>query len=150
MEIQPDFEELLALFNAHGVEYMVVGGYALAFHGAPRYTGDMGLNVAPTLDNAQRILDALNAFGFGTVGLESRDLATENKVVQLGVSPVRIDLLTSLSGVYWKEAHARRVPGQYGAVPVYYIGRDDFIRNKKAIGRYQDLADSEALGGNPD
>ena len=107
MEIQRDFKELLELFNAHSVEYLIVGGYALAFHGAPRFTGE--------------------------------------NVIQLGVPPVRVDIMTSLTGVGWQKAEAGKVAGNYGDTRVYFIGKDDFISNKRALGRRRDLADLEAL-----
>jgi hypothetical protein len=146
METQPDFRELLALFNAHHVEYLVVGGYALAFHGAPRFTGDLDILVNPDTANAQRILAALAAFGFVSVGLTLSDFACPDQVVQLGVPPVRIDLITSITGVSWDEAWAGRVTGRYGDIPAHYIGRDQFIANKRATGRAKDVADLEGLG----
>jgi len=146
MASQQDFKELLELFNAHRVEYLIVGGYALAFHGAPRFTGDLDLLVRPSSDNAVRLLAALTAFGFGALDLTLDDFATPDRVVQLGVPPVRIDLLTSISGISWEEAQAGMVRGTYGGVPVDFIGRAQFIANKRATGRRRDLADLEALG----
>lgn len=146
MEIQQDFKELLELFNAHKVDYMIVGAFALAFHGAPRYTGDLDILVRADQLNAKRILDALNEFGFGKIGLEEKDFSNLDYIVQLGVSPVRIDLITSITGVSWQEARHGRQEGIYGEVPVYYIGKQEFIANKKALGRKRDLADIEALG----
>ena len=146
MEVQPDFRELLALLNAHSVEYMIVGGYALAFYGAPRFTGDLDVFVRPTAQNAVRILAALNDFGFGSLNLGAEDFSTQDRVVQLGVPPVRVDLITSLSGVSWETCWASRQPGAYGDVPVAFIGREQFIANKRAVGRTKDLADLEALG----
>jgi hypothetical protein len=148
MEVQQDFKELLELFNAYRVQYVIVGGYALAFHGAPRYTGDIDILVRPDEDNARRVLSALHEFGFGSVGLEISDFCSPEKVVQLGVPPVRADIITSISGVSWEEAFSGRVKGKYGDIPVFYIGRDQFILNKEAIGRKKDLADLEALGEN--
>ncbi|MBN1392667.1 MAG: nucleotidyltransferase family protein [Sedimentisphaerales bacterium] len=145
MEIQNDFKELLELFNAHKVEYIVVGGYALAFHGAPRFTGDIDLLVKPDSKNARRILAALNYFGFGSLDLSESDFTRQNSVVQLGVPPVRIDIITSLSGVDWDKAQAGKVAGDYGGVAVYFLGKKEFILNKKATGRKKDLADIEAL-----
>ncbi len=145
MEVQPDFKELLALFNAHDVEYMIVGGYALAFHGAPRFTGDLDLYVKPTPDNARRILNALREFGFESLELTPRDFQEPDKVIQLGVPPVRVDILTAISGVSWDQAEASQVEGTYGDVPVYFIGRDQLVANKRAAGRKRDLADLEAL-----
>jgi hypothetical protein len=146
METQPDFRELLALFNAHHVEYLIVGGYALAFHGAPRFTGDLDIFVHPEAANAQRILAALAAFGFASVGLSANDFERPDQVVQLGVPPVRIDLITSITGVSWDEAWTGRVTGRYGDIPVSYIGRAQFVANKRAIGRMKDVADLEGLG----
>ncbi len=146
MEIQKDFKELLELFNAQKVEYIIVGGYALAFHGAPRFTGDIDLFVKPDADNAQRILAALSEFGFGSLDLSENDFTSDENVIQLGVHPVRIDIMTSLSGVEWEKAEAGKVSGRYGDTEVYFIGREDFITNKKALGRKRDLADLEALG----
>ncbi|HAS52630.1 MAG: hypothetical protein A2X56_05780 [Nitrospirae bacterium GWC2_57_13] len=146
METQTDYKELLALFNAHEVRYMIVGAYALAFHGAPRYTGDLDILVRPDRENSGRILRALDAFGFGSLGLTIDDFAVPDRVVQLGVPPVRVDIVTSITGVSWDEAEASRAAGRFGSVPVSYIGKDAFIRNKRALGRMKDLADAEALG----
>ena len=146
MDVQSDFEELLALFNAHKVKYLVVGGYALAFHGSPRTTGDIDIFVQASVSNAKRIMKALAKFGFGSVGLTQKDFEKEDKVVQLGVPPVRIDILTSLTGISWKSAYASKVKGMYGSVPVFYVGRKQFVVNKRATGRKKDAADLEALG----
>ena len=146
METQPDFRELLVLFNARHVEYLIVGGYALAFHGAPRFTGALDLFVNPDAANAQRILTALEAFGFASVGLTPSDFERPDQVVQLSVPPVRIDLITSITGVSWDEAWAGRIAGRYGDIPVSYIGRAQCIANKRATGRTKDVADLEVLG----
>ena len=146
MEIRNDFKELLELFNNHKVEYLIVGGYALAFHGAPRFTGDIDLFVRPARENAERILAALKDFGFGSLDLSEDDFSVPGKVIQLGVPPVRIDIVTSISGVSWERADTGKVPGQYGQTPVCFISRVDFIANKRAIGRRKDAADIEALG----
>ncbi len=146
MEVQPDFRDVLELFNEHKVDYLIVGGYALAFHGAPRYTGDIDIFVRSDQDNAQRVMKALDAFGFGSVGLKTEDFQYPDKVVQLGVPPVRIDIVTSVTNVSWETAASNRVEDKYGDVAVHYIGRNEFISNKRAIGRKKDLADLEALG----
>jgi hypothetical protein len=147
MEIRTDFRELLELFNKHKVEYLVVGGYALAFHGAPRFARDIDLFVRPTSENAGRILAALDDFGFGSLNLSKDDFTTPGMVVQLGVPPVRIDIITRVSGVPWEKADAGKASGFYADIPVFFIGRDDFIANKRATGRTKDAADIEALGG---
>jgi len=146
MEVQQDFKELLELLNAHKAEYIIVGAYALAFHGVPRFTGDMDILVKPDPKNAEKILAALEEFGFGSQDLTISDFQNPDKVVQLGVAPVRVDLITSLTGVTWQQANEGKVKGTYGDVPVYYIGRKDFLSNKKALGRKKDLADIETLG----
>jgi predicted nucleotidyltransferase len=147
MEIRTDFKELLELFNKHKVEYLIVGGYALAFHGAPRLTRDIDLFVRPTSENAERILLALDEFGFGSLNLSREDFTTPGMVIQLGVPPVRVDIITRVSGVPWEKADAGKVSGYYGDTPVFFIGREDFIANKRATGRAKDAADIEALGG---
>jgi hypothetical protein len=146
MEVQKDFKELLELFNVHKVKYLIVGGYALAYHGAPRYTGDMDIFVKPDIENALCILKALDEFGFGSVGLKEEDFISPNKVVQLGYPPVRIDIITSLSGVSWDQAFIECEKGRYGDLIINYIGKEQFILNKRASGRKKDLADLEALG----
>jgi hypothetical protein len=146
MEVQRDFRDLLELLNAHKVEYMIVGAYALAFHGAPRYTGDIDIYVRPDPENAQRVMVALNDFGFGSAGLKAADFEIGDKVVQLGFPPVRVDIVTSITGISWEEAVSGRVEGTYGDIRVHYIGREQFISNKRVLGRKKDLADLEALG----
>ena len=146
MEVQPDFKDLLGLFNVYKVEYMIVGGYALAFHGAPRYTGDIDIYVKPGSQNAELIMKALADFGFSSVGLTVEDFENPDKVIQLGVPPVRVDIITSISGVSWKDASSGYVDGKYGDVPVKYIGLNEFIINKRTTGRKKDLSDLEALG----
>ncbi len=142
MEIYQDFKELLELFNAKKVEYMVVGGHAVAFHGAIRATKDIDVYVRPTADNAQRVMDALDAFGFGNVGLKKEDFEKPDQVIQLGFPPVRIDLITSIAGVSWEQAAEGESQGEYGGEPVPFIGRSDLIVSKKATGRPRDLADA--------
>ncbi|MCU0612852.1 MAG: hypothetical protein MUE60_13825 [Candidatus Eisenbacteria bacterium] len=114
MEAQPDFRELLALLNSHGVEYVIVGAHALAFHGAPRYTDDMDIYLRADRENARRVMSAPLEFGFGSMGLSDEDFSASGRVVQLGCPPVRIDLLTGLSGVSWDEVAAGSVRGEYG------------------------------------
>ncbi len=146
MELQNDFKELLELFNAHDVQYLIVGGYALAYFGAPRYTGDIDIFVKSDSKNASLILKALSDFGFGSAGLKLEDFTNTDNIIQLGYPPVRIDIMTSISGVSWEDAYNGREEGKYGDVPVYFIGLDQYIQNKRASGRKKDLADLEALG----
>jgi len=145
MEVYRDFKELLELFNAHRVEYLIVGAYALAVHGVPRATGDLDLWVNPTPENASRILGALEEFGVGGLDLSVADFVKPEHVVQLGVQPVRVDLVTAIDGVRWDKAWQGRFAGEYGSVPTHYLGRQEFVANKRASGRQKDLADLEAL-----
>jgi hypothetical protein len=146
MEVQKDFKEFLELLNEYNVEFLIVGGYALAFHGAPRFTGDIDIFVKPEKDNAVRILKALGAFGFGSLDIAISDFLKLDNIIQLGVPPVRIDLITSISGVTWEEANNSKDSGKFGDVPVSFIGKQQFIINKRASGRKKDLADLESLG----
>jgi hypothetical protein len=146
METQDDFRELLAFFNAQKVKYVIVGAHALAFHGVPRYTGDFDIPVKPDHDNAQAILMALHEFRFASAGLTVEDFTLPEKIVQLGYPPVRIDLITSITGVRWEDVYTSAAGGTYGEVPVQYIGKNEFIANKKAIGRHKDLTDIEMFG----
>jgi hypothetical protein len=146
MEVQQDFRDLLEFFNKNKVEYIIVGAYALGFHGVPRYTGDLDVLVRPDPLNAGNLMRSLHEFGFGSVGLMEADFEQEGRVIQLGVPPVRVDIMTSITGVSWEQAHSGRVPGQFGDLSVHYIGREDLIRNKRALGRKKDMADLEAIG----
>ena len=148
METEKDFKELLELFNSHKVDYLIVGGFALAFHGAPRMTGDMDIFVKSDPENAQRIVAALADFGLQSLGFTASDFEKPNVVVQLGVPPVRVDIITSLTGITWEQAVAGKVRGMYGDITVFYIGLSEFVVNKKATGRKRDLADLESLGKN--
>jgi hypothetical protein len=145
MEIYQDFKELLELLNAQKVEYVIVGAHALAFHGYIRATKDIDLYVRPTAANAERIMAALDAFGFGKVGLEAKDFQEPEQTIQLGYPPIRIDLITSLTGISWDQAAEGRCQGEYGGTPVPFLGRAELIANKKASGRPRDLADVDSL-----
>ena len=117
----------------------------MAFHAKPRFTKDIDLLVEPTAENAERLLHALRDFGFGAVDLTVQDFTTPGRIVQLGVPPNRVDLMTMIDGVSFPEAWAGRIEGRFGAVPVCYIGKAELVRNKRATGRAQDVADLEAL-----
>ncbi len=145
MELQSDFKELLELLNENSVKYLIIGGYAVAFYGAPRFTGDLDLYIQPTRENAEKLMKSLLAFGFGGLDLNVADFINPERVVQLGVPPVRIDFVTSIDGVTWAEAWANRVSNVYAGIDVIFIGRNELIRNKKASGRKRDLSDVEAL-----
>ena len=143
--LQSDLKEFIGLLNSLNVEYLVVGGHAVAFHGHPRFTGDIDFFVRANAENAERVLRALDAFGFGSLGIRAVDLAQRNKVVQLGRPPNRIDLLTSISGVDFESAWKSRVPADLDGYPVNFIGVDDLLKNKQASGRPKDLADAAKL-----
>jgi hypothetical protein len=145
MRPAPDFKELLELFNARGVEYLIVGGFAMAHHGAPRATGDLDLWVCPATENARRALSALDDFGFASLGLKPSDLTKPETVVQLGDPPVRIDIISSIDGVTWDQAKQGQSLGDFGGMKAPYLGRREFIANKRATGRKKDLADIEVL-----
>lgn len=135
--------------TAHGARFLVVGGHAVAFHAKPRFTKDVDVFVESSADNAQRVLDALEEFGFGNVGLVVGDFTQPDRVVQLGYPPSRIDILTSIDGVGFEEAWQGRSLGRYGETPVPFLGKADLIKNKRASGRQQDLLDLEWLLDEP-
>lgn len=139
-----DFREFAESLAAHHVEYLVVGGYALAAHGHPRYTGDIDFWVRHSDDNLARLLQALRDFGFGSLGLGVADFALDT-VVQLGQPPRRIDLLTSIDGVDFESCYQRKDVVDMGGLPLNIIGLQDFKANKRATGRLKDLADLESL-----
>ena len=143
--LNKDFSEFVSLLNAHGVEYLVVGGYALAAHGHPRFTGDLDIWLEMSEMNAGRTLAALHEFGFGSLNIAVADLLKADTVVQLGYPPGRIDLLTSIDGVSFANCAGRREIVQINSLAVPFIGLDDFKINKRASGRLKDLADLESL-----
>jgi len=145
MDLNKDFRDLCALLNARNVEYLIVGGYAVAFHGAPRFTGDIDLFIRPAEENMKRMLEAVREFGFPTADVTTQMLLERNTIVQLGREPRQIHLMSSISGVTWETAWNSREPGTYMDVKVFYIGREELIANKRACGRTKDLADVEAL-----
>jgi len=147
VNIPKDFREFLQSLSDNSVEYVVVGGYALAFHGAPRFTGDIDILIRPTGENAQRLITALGDFGFSELKLTVQDFTSIDQVVQLGVPPMRIDLLTSIDGVDFATAAGGSLRVEISDLTVPIIGRDALITNKRASGRPKDLADLEALGG---
>ena len=150
MQLDRDFKEFVALLNAHNVRYLIVGGYAVAAHGLPRYTGDFDTWLWLSKENAQRVLGVLDEFGFGGLAIAEEDFSREDSVVQLGYPPHRIDLLTSISGVNFEEAWLRRLDVEIEGEVVGFIGREDLITNKRAVGRPQDLADVARLIGGSD
>ncbi len=142
-----DFVDLLRAFVEHDVRFLIVGAYALGVHGRPRATGDLDVWVEPASDNAARVMQALRQFGAPLEQVTEDDFSRPGIVFQMGLPPLRIDVLTELSGLTFDEAWPGRARANFGPVTVDVIGRDDFIKNKRATGRPRDLGDIDALGG---
>ncbi len=140
-----DFKDLLEAFNAAGVRYLIIGGYAVIKHTEPRFTKDLDLWVATDIENSEKVYAALVEFGAPIEDLGPSDFAQPDAFFTMGLSPSRIDIMFDLNGVDVGQAWERRVEGMFGDVPVHFIGRDDLINNKEAVGRLQDLADAEKL-----
>jgi predicted nucleotidyltransferase len=145
MTLSPDFREFIRLLNENKVRYLIVGGYAVAFHGHPRYTKDLDVWIEGRSSNIRRLLRALDAFGFGTLDLTVDDFLEPDTVVQLGRPPQRIDLLTDVDGVGFEESDEARRDADMDGITVRFIGMDQLRANKNASGRHQDRADLENL-----
>jgi hypothetical protein len=144
MALSKDWREFLELLNSRGVDYVIVGAQSLAFHGRPRHTGDLDILVRPTPANARLLLALLNQFGFEESNFKETDFLEPEQIIQLGRAPSRIDLLTSISGVSTNEAFASKISAMLDGIPVL-LGKNALIRNKRAVGRPQDLADLAVL-----
>ncbi len=140
-----DFKELLSLFNEEHVRYLIVGAFALAYFGRPRYTKDLDIWVDPAGDNPARVFRALATFGAPLGNVSVEDFGDEDTIFQIGVEPLRIDILAGISGVAFAGAWSRRVHAEYAGVAVNIISRDDYVANKTASGRPHDLRDIETL-----
>jgi hypothetical protein len=145
MDIRPDWNEWLEFLNKNEVDFVIIGAYAVAHHGVPRLTGDLDVLVFPSAENAERVLQALEEFGFGSLGLEKGDFEVECQTIQLGFPPGRIDILTSVSGVANAEVFRSAVPGLLGSHGVRFISRELLLRNKLAAGRSKDVQDVARL-----
>ena len=145
MKIEKDYEELLKLFNRNKVKYCIIGAFAVAFHARPRYTKDIDILIEPTIENAKKVVKSLNEFGFESLGLSKKDFCRKGKIVQLGYEPVRVDLLTSVQGVTFKEVWENKAAGTYGQEKVFFAGQEELIKTKKISKRKQDLADLDIL-----
>jgi len=143
--LSPDFREFIASLSDNQVRYLVVGGYAVAFHGNPRYTKDLDVWIEMNQENAVRIVKALKQFGFESLGLKEDDFMVPNQILQLGYPPNRIDVHNSLEGVDFASCYASRNQVEMDGVPVNFIDRENLKKNKQASGRQQDLADLENL-----
>jgi hypothetical protein len=145
MVISKDFKEFIRLLNENKVRYLVVGGYAVAFHGYPRYTKDLDLWIWLDKDNAKRLIEVLDNFGFGSLNFSIDDFLNPDNVIQLGSPPNRIDLLTGLDGVDFETCYSAKLELKTDNIIVNFIDLENLKRNKKASGRLQDLADLEKL-----
>ncbi len=145
MALNKDWREFLELLNSRGVDYVIIGAQSLAFHGRPRHTGDLDILVRPTPDNARLLLALLNELGFEQSSFNETDFLEPEQIIQLGRVPSRIDLLTSLTGVTTDQAVDAKVSAIIDGIPVFVLGRDASIRNKRAVGQPQDLADLSVL-----
>jgi hypothetical protein len=144
-KLHPDWREFIELLNSHQVRYLIVGGFAVAFHGYPRLTEDIDFFLDASHENARRVLRALEDFGFGSLDLSEADFSTADRVVQLGYAPYRIDLITSISGVTFDEAWERRLTADLEGIPTQFVDRESLVRNKLATGRDKDRVDAKEL-----
>lgn len=141
-----DFKEFIQLLNDNQVRYLVVGGYAVALHGYPRFTKDIDIWIDLAPANAERIISALEQFGFGSLGLVEQDFLEADTIIQLGYPPRRIVLLTTLSGVDFDQCFTVKVVVDMDGLPINFIDLENLKKNKRATGRAQDIADIENLG----
>lgn len=140
-----DFKELLKLLNSAQVEYLIVGGYAVAFHGHPRATGDLDIWIAPTVETANRVSAVLQEFGFPASSVAAEFFLQRGKIIRMGIPPVRVEFLTGISGVEFDPCYARRNRAVLDGVEASIISRADLEQNKRAAGRAKDKADLENL-----
>lgn len=145
MKLNKDLREFIELLNSHRVEYVLVGGHAVAYHGYPRYTGDIDFLVRPSEENASRLLAVLKDFGMGALGLTSTDFTSPGQIIQFGYPPNRIDLITKISAVTFDEAWSSRIEINMDGLPVSILSKASLLKNKRASGRAKDLADVEEL-----
>jgi hypothetical protein len=145
MNIQPDFEELLRLLEDQAAEYLIVGGYAVAFHGYPRLTKDIDIFYRLAPSTIDKIRNALVSFGFPETDIPRHLFETEGSIITFGIEPVRVDIINQIDGVTFEEAWPRKARGRYGKVTANFIGRIDLIRNKTSTKRTKDKLDIEEL-----
>ena len=148
MEIQTHFRELLTLLEKNDVEYVIVGGYAMAFHGYPRFTKDIDIFFKNSVDNIKKIQKALMGFGFSAQDLEESLFTEPGNIIQFGIIPLRVDIFNEIDGVEFDEVIKNSVRGKYGDIEVTFIGQIELIKNKKASGREQDILDAKKLENN--
>lgn len=140
-----DFKEFIECLNKHDVKYLIVGGYAVAVYGHPRYTKDLDVWVSIATENADKIMRALEEFGFGSLDLDINDFTETQNIIQLGYPPNRIDIMTTATGIDFAESYSKRFVIDIEGIPTNFIDLENLKKNKRATGRYQDLADLENL-----
>jgi predicted nucleotidyltransferase len=145
LHLAPDYKEFIELLNSKGIKYIIVGGYAVAWHGYPRFTGDIDFWIAISKENAQKSIEALKEFGFGSLNISNDDFLQDDFVLQLGYPPVRIDMLTSLTGLNFDECYPKAIKTEIDGVNAYIIDKESLIKNKRATGRDRDLGDIKEL-----
>lgn len=145
MELQKDIREFVELLLSEKVDFLLVGGYALAVHGAPRFTEDIDFLIHLSPENADRLIQVIENFGFGDLEIEKDDFLKPKFVIQLGMAPNRIDILTGIDGLNWEETWESKIDYELDGLPIHVIGKKQLIKNKLASGRTKDLADAERL-----
>lgn len=149
MKLKKDFKEFIELLNSANVSFVIVGGFAVAFHGHPRYTGDIDIFVERSEENSRRIWKAIERFGFAEIGLSQNDFTKPHRIIQLGFVPSRINIITGIDAVSFQEAWDDKADARLDGVPVAFISKEHLIINKAASGRPQDQADIARLADDP-
>ncbi|WP_254060892.1 DUF6036 family nucleotidyltransferase [Mucilaginibacter sp. L196] len=145
MTLDKDFEDFVFLLNKYDVNYMIIGGYALAFHGRPRHTGDLDIWIDVSEENARKMFNVINEFGLASLGLKIEDFLEKGIITQIGYPPLRIDILNEIDGVQFNEAYQNKLIIDIDGLPISYISLDDLIKNKQVSGRQRDLSDVSEL-----
>jgi len=145
MTLDKDFEDFVFLLNKYDVNYMIIGGYALAFHGRPRHTGDLDIWIDVSEENAHKMFNVINEFGLASLGLKIEDFLEKGIITQIGYPPLRIDILNEIDGVEFNEAYQNKLIIDIDGLPISYISLDDLIKNKQVSGRQRDLSDVSEL-----
>lgn len=145
MTLDKDFEDFVFLLNKYDVNYLIIGGYALAFHGKPRHTGDLDIWIDISEANAQKMIGVINEFGLGSLGLNAADFLQKGIITQIGYPPLRIDILNEIDGIEFNEAYPNKLIIDIDGLPISYISLDDLIKNKQVSGRQRDLSDITEL-----
>lgn len=145
MRVEKDFKEFIELLNKNNVKYLVIGGFAFTYYAKPRFTKDIDIFVETSEGNSKKIINVLAQFGFDNIGLKEKDFQAPDQIIQLGNSPLRIDILTSISGVDFEVAWGNKKKGQYGDIPCFFMSVDDLIKNKETTARPLDIEDVNIL-----